>query len=155
MSVDWVPYQGYEERVFEAEWSGDGECGVEAAQQSPEQDEFTDVRLHGETSQVETQSCQVLWMVQGVLTHNMHTHLIIWAPNRLFFCLFSKYPQNTTVNELCGVFFECSNRVRFHMPPSWFTRWSYSKYKIQNIILSIDFCGEEKIFVFFLDHELD
>lgn len=84
----WVPYQGYEERVFEAEWSGDGECGVEAAQQSPEQDEFPDVRLHGETSQVETQSCQVLWMVQGVLTHNMHAYLIIWAQNRLFFCLF-------------------------------------------------------------------
>lgn len=48
-------YQGYEEGVFEAERSGDGEDGVQAAQQSPEQDELADVGLHGETGQVETQ----------------------------------------------------------------------------------------------------
>lgn len=67
-----VPYQGYEERVFEAERSGDGEHGVEAAQQSPEQDELPNVRLHGQTCQVETQRRQVLCVVQGVLTHSMH-----------------------------------------------------------------------------------
>lgn len=50
-----VPYQGYEEGVFEAERRGDGEDGVEAAQQSSKQDEFAYVRLHGETGQVETQ----------------------------------------------------------------------------------------------------
>lgn len=63
-----LPYQGYEERVFEAERSGDGEYGAEATQQSAEQDEFADVRLHRQTGQVETQCCQVLRMVQGVLT---------------------------------------------------------------------------------------
>lgn len=41
-----APYQGYEERVFEAERGGDGEHGVEAAQQSPKQDELPNVRLH-------------------------------------------------------------------------------------------------------------
>lgn len=73
MSVTWVAYQGYEERVFEAEWSSNSEYRVETAQQSTEQDEFADVRLHGQTSQVEAQRCQVLWMVQGVLSHNMVT----------------------------------------------------------------------------------
>lgn len=52
-SVNSAPYQRYEERVFEAERGGDGEHGVEAAQQSPEQDELADVRLHGQASQVE------------------------------------------------------------------------------------------------------
>lgn len=72
-----VPYQGYEERVFEAEWSSNGEYGVEAAQQSPEQDEFANVRLHRQTSKVETQRCQILCVVQGVLTHNTHKSLVI------------------------------------------------------------------------------
>lgn len=68
MSVNSVPYQGDEERVFEAEWSSNGEYGVEAAQQSSKQDEFANVRLHRQTSQVETQRRQILWTVQGVLT---------------------------------------------------------------------------------------
>lgn len=76
MSVNSVPYQGYEERVFEAERSGNGEYGVEAAQQSPEQDELPNVRLHRQASQVEPQRRQVLFTVQGVLTHNMHTFLV-------------------------------------------------------------------------------
>lgn len=74
-----VSYQGYEERVFEAEWSSNGEYGAEAAQESSKQDEFADVRLHRQTSQVETQRCQVLWMVQGVLTlsqeHKQNAHV--------------------------------------------------------------------------------
>lgn len=70
MSVNSVPYQGYEERVFEAERSGDGEHGVEAAQQSPEQDELPDVRLHRQASQVEPQRRQVLRVVQSILTHS-------------------------------------------------------------------------------------
>lgn len=70
MSVNSVPYQRYEERVFEAERSRNGEYGVEAAQQSPEQDEFANVRLHRQTGQVETQRRQILGVVQGVLTHN-------------------------------------------------------------------------------------
>lgn len=70
-----APYQGYEERVFEAERGGDGEHGVEAAQQSPKQDELPNVRLHRQTSQVETQRCQVLCVVQGILTHSMHMSL--------------------------------------------------------------------------------
>lgn len=61
--------QGYEERVFEAEGGGDGKYGVEAAKQRSEQDELSDVRFHGEASQVEPQRRQVLRMVQGVLTH--------------------------------------------------------------------------------------
>ena len=72
-SVNSLPYQGNEERVFEAERGGDGEHGVEAAQQRAEQDQFADVRLHGQTGQVETQRCQVLWVVQGVLTHDVIT----------------------------------------------------------------------------------
>lgn len=68
-----VPYQGYEERVFEAEWGSDGEYGVEAAQQGSEQDEFANVRLHGQTSQMETQRRQILRAVQGVLTHSRVT----------------------------------------------------------------------------------
>lgn len=71
MCVISVPYQGDEERVFEAEWSGDGQDGVEAAQQSSKQDEFANVRLHGQASQVETQRRQVLWTVQGVLAHKI------------------------------------------------------------------------------------
>lgn len=50
-----MPHQGYEEGVFEAERSGDGEDGVEAAQHRSEQDEFAYVRLHGQAGQVETQ----------------------------------------------------------------------------------------------------
>ena len=65
-----VIYQGYEERVFEAERGSDGEYGVEAAQQSSEQDEFANVRLHGQTGQMETQRRQILRAVQGVLTHS-------------------------------------------------------------------------------------
>lgn len=61
--MDSVPYQGYEERVFEAERGSDGEHGVEAAQQSSKQDEFANVWLHRQTSQVETQRCQILWTV--------------------------------------------------------------------------------------------
>lgn len=63
-----VSYQGYEERVFEAEWSSDGEYRAEAAQQSSKQDEFANVRLHRQTGQVETQRCQILWTVQCILT---------------------------------------------------------------------------------------
>lgn len=62
-----LSYQGYEERVFEAEWSSDGEHRAEAAQQSSKQDEFANVRLHRQTSQVEAQRSQVLWAVQCVL----------------------------------------------------------------------------------------
>lgn len=62
-----APYQRDEERVFEAEGGGDGEHGVQAAQQSPEQDELSDVRLHGQAGQVEAQWCQVLRVVQSVL----------------------------------------------------------------------------------------
>lgn len=72
MSVNSAPYQGDEERVFEAERSGDGEHGVEAAQQSPKQDELPNVRLHRQPSQVETQRRQVLCVVQGILTHSTH-----------------------------------------------------------------------------------
>lgn len=61
------PYQGDEERVFEAEGGGDGEHGVQAAQQSPEQDELPDVRLHGQAGQVEAKWRQVLRVVQSVL----------------------------------------------------------------------------------------
>lgn len=68
-------YQGDEERVFEAEGGGDGEHGVEAAQQSPEQDELADVRLHGQAGQVEAQRRQVLRVVQSVLEHDTHTRL--------------------------------------------------------------------------------
>lgn len=73
MSVTSAAYQGDEERVFEAEWSSDSEHRVEAAQQSSEQDEFADVRLHRQTSQVDAQRCQILRVVQGVLAHNMVT----------------------------------------------------------------------------------
>lgn len=73
MSVSSVPYQGYEERVFEAEGSSDGEYGVEAAQQSSKQDELANVRFHRQSSQVETQSCQILCTVQGVLTKQFHS----------------------------------------------------------------------------------
>lgn len=66
-------YQGYEEGVFEAERSGHGEDGVEAAQQSSEQDELADVGLHGETGQVETQRREILRMVQRILTQNTRT----------------------------------------------------------------------------------
>lgn len=76
MSVNSVTYQRYEERVFEAERSSNGEYRVEAAQQSPKQDEFPNVRLHRQASQVETQRRQILCTVQGVLTHNMHTFLV-------------------------------------------------------------------------------
>lgn len=68
------PYQGDEERVFEAEGGGDGEHGVEAAQQSPEQDELADVRLHWQAGQVEAQWRQVLHVVQSVLGQHTHTH---------------------------------------------------------------------------------
>lgn len=68
-----VAYQRYEKRVFEAERGGDGEHGVEAAQQSAEQDELSNVRLHGQTGQVDTQRRQILRVVQGILTHT-HTH---------------------------------------------------------------------------------
>lgn len=70
-SVSEAPYQGYEKRVFEAERSGNGEYRVEASQQSPEQDQFADVRFHGETCQMETQRSQILCMVQGILTHHI------------------------------------------------------------------------------------
>lgn len=71
MSKRWLqgrrPYQGDEERVFEAQRGGDGEHGFQAAQQSPEQDELPDVRLHGQAGQVEAQRSQVLRVVQSVL----------------------------------------------------------------------------------------
>lgn len=67
MSVNLATYQRYEERVFEAERSGNGEHGVEAAQQGSEQDEFADVRLHGQTGQVDAQRRQVFIAVQSVL----------------------------------------------------------------------------------------
>lgn len=50
-----VAYQRYEEGVFEAERRGDGEDGVQAAQQSPEQDQLAYVRLYGKAGQVEPQ----------------------------------------------------------------------------------------------------
>lgn len=71
MSVSAVPYQGYEERVFEAERRSDGEHWVEASKQSSEQDQFASVWLYRETSQVDTQRCQILSMVQGILTHHV------------------------------------------------------------------------------------
>lgn len=78
MSVNSVLYQGYEERVFEAERSSHSECRVEAAQQSSKQDELADVRLHGETSQVETKCCQILCIVQGILTqHTAEKHTFL------------------------------------------------------------------------------
>lgn len=61
-------------------------------------------------------------------TQHVHTLNHLSSKQAVLLFIFT-YPQNTTVNELCGVFFECSNRVRLHMSPSWFTRWSYSKYK--------------------------
>ena len=68
-----VSYQGYEEGVFEAERGSDGEHGVQAAQQSAEQDQLADVRLHRQVGQVHAQRGQVLRMVQSILTHT-HTH---------------------------------------------------------------------------------
>jgi len=68
-----MSHQGYEEGVFEAERGGDGEHGVEAAQQSAEQDQLADVRLHGQAGQVHAQRGQLLGMVQGILRHT-HTH---------------------------------------------------------------------------------
>lgn len=70
-----VGYQGYEERVFEAQRSSNGEHWVEAAQQSPKQNEFANVRLHRQTSQVETQCCQILCSIQSILKHNTQTIL--------------------------------------------------------------------------------
>lgn len=70
-----VGYQGYEERVFEAQRSSNGEYWVKAAQQSPKQNEFANVRLHRQTSQVETQCCQILRSIQSILKHNRHTIL--------------------------------------------------------------------------------
>lgn len=84
------PYQGYEERVFEAERSGDGKYWVEASQQGSKQDEFANVGLHRQTGQVETQRCQVLCVVQGVLTQHedkMREEMVS-APH----CVFEHYP---------------------------------------------------------------
>lgn len=61
-------HQGDEEWVFEAEGRSHGENRVQAAEQSSKQDQFTNVRFHRKTGQVEPQSCQVLWMVQSILT---------------------------------------------------------------------------------------
>lgn len=68
-----VAYQGYEERVFEAERSSNGEHGVQAAQQSPKQDELPNVRLHRQAGQVETQRRQILGAVEGILAQKQHT----------------------------------------------------------------------------------
>ena len=63
-------YQRYEEGVFEAQASGDGEYRLQAAQQSSKQDHLPDVGLHGQAGQVEAERRQLLIAVQSVLTAN-------------------------------------------------------------------------------------
>lgn len=65
-------YQWYGERVFKAQASRYSEHRVQAGEQSSEQNHLSDVRLHRQTGQMESQRSQLLVPVQRVL--NTHTH---------------------------------------------------------------------------------